>query len=302
MGRADKYHGGLVFAGNQDNALDRFCRIVASTFEDYGHSVDRQTILDDHIARIATEHYMLKLTLLPWGSPSETIQRSARMDAAAGLNTARMNGQFDEHHLDITLTPVSPGHEDIEVTELMLVVMLYRMVDAFPVRQIEWLNSDTVLRVDQFMSAFTNVSPHRVRSRQEVQIPAGHRFASIEDTEPGLARHCDAILGKTAHGGCEGLIELTDEEMLALAFRDGPRPDEYAFGEDVPSDIRRLATWGMTGMLAFLSTPVALSVAAVNLARGEDFRLNTQVLALTGCVIAMHSSGLLSTAVNALPL
>jgi hypothetical protein len=302
MGRADKYHGGLVFAGNQDSALDRFCRIVASTFEDYGHGVERQTILDDHVARIATEGYMLKLTLHPWGTQNDPLMRSARQDAAAGLKGSAAGSQFDEHRLEITLSPAAPGREDRELTELMLVVMLYRMVDAFPVRQIEWLKPETVLRVDQFMSAFTNVSPHRVRSRQEIQMPEGNRFASISDTEPSLARHCDAILGKSAYSGCEGLIELTDEEMLALAFRDEPRPDEYAFGDDVPSDVRRLATWGMTGMLAFLSTPVALSVAAVNLVRGEDFRLNTQVLALTGCVIAMHSSGFLSTAVNALPL
>ena len=84
-----------------------------------------------------------------------------------------------------------------------------------------------------------------------------------------------------------------------MAFEPLPAEEE---DEEEPSDVRRLATWGMTGMMVFLSGPVAVSMAAVNLVRGEDFRLNTHVLALTGFLVTMQSSGMLSSVVAHLPI
>ncbi|WP_146343790.1 hypothetical protein [Falsiphaeobacter marinintestinus] len=303
MTQTDRYHGGLIYAGRLENALDRFCRIVASTLEDYGHQVERQTVLDDSLARVVTSQYMIKMTLAPWGNGRAHIHRSATLDQVAGLKPRpRPSAAKEENRIEFVITPVAPGEEDREVTELMLVVMLYRMVDALPVKQIEWLDPATVLSVEQFLSAFTNISPRRVRSRQEIMEPESRRFASVDDTEPGLAMQCEAILGRSPYAGQEGIIELTDQEALALAYRKDPRPDELADGEDRPSDVRRLATWGMTGMIAFLSAPVAASVVAVNLARGEDFRLNTQVLSLTGCLATLQGTGMLESAVAYLPL
>lgn len=304
MTQSDRYHGGVIIAGNQKNALDRFCRIVASTLEDYGHHVDRQTVLDDNLARVVTNDYMIRLTMMPWGKGRGHFDRQARLDRAAGLNRdAEVVETEYEHRVEITMTPVQAGSEDREVTELMLVVMLYRVVDVFAVKQVEWMDPETVLTMDQFMGAFSNVSPRRVRSHQEVIAPKSSRFAPVEETEPGLARHCDAILGRQAHAGEEGLIRLSDEEALALAFRrDEQHPDELTAEDMAQNDIRRLATWGLTGMIAFISAPVAASVAAVNLARGEDLRLNTHVLSLTGFIAVMHGSGALTSAMQFLPL
>ena len=72
--------------------------------------------------------------------------------------------------------------------------------------------------------------------------------------------------------------------------------------DEAENDIRRLATWGMTGVVTLMSGPVGLSMAAVNLARGEDFRLNTHVLSLTGLLVMLQSSGALAGAVSYLPL
>ena len=47
---------------------------------------------------------------------------------------------------------------------------------------------------------------------------------------------------------------------------------------------------------------MALSVAAVNLLRGEDLRLNTQVLSLTALVVTLHASGVLHSLAAELPL
>lgn len=303
MTKIDRYHGGLIHTGAHENALDRYSRIVASTLEDYGHQVERQTVLDDSLARVVTSQYMIKMTFQPWDGGKNHNQNGPSVIRKTGQATrSRPALAEQEHRVEFQITPVAPGEEDRDVTELMLVVMLYRMVDALPVKQIEWLDPKTVLTVDQFLSAFTNISPRRVRSGQEVMEPKNRRFAPITETEPGLAMQCDAILGRTPYAGQEGIIELTDEEALALAFRTDPHPDELGDVATAQSDIQRLASWGMTGMLAFLSAPVALSMAAVNLARGEDFRLNTQVLSLTGLVATLQGTGLLEGAVAFLAL
>lgn len=284
MAQTGIYHGGLVFLGDDAAALDRFCRIVAATLEDYGHPVDRQCVTDPHNARVVTSRYLVNLTL------DDRRYRGKAPELAAEDGRAR-------HRLEIEMTPVSGGYEDRDISELMMVVMLYRMVDICSTEAIEWMDPGTVLTIDQFLSAFSNVTPHRVGGHRR---PA--RFAPVEDTEPQLADRFDTLTGGT---GEDELVALSADEELALAFRADRGADAapaQSAEEKAQNDIRRLAAWGMTGMVAFLSAPVAASMAAVNLARGEDFRLNTQVLSLTGCLAILHGTGALAQAISVLPI
>jgi len=284
-----RYHGGLVFFGDPDQALDRFTRIVTSTLEDYGHPVERQSILDAAQARVVASHYLVKLTL---AEPPEAIYE-LKMDNKS------------LQRLEISLCPVSAECDDRDISELMLVVMLYRMVDIFATRSIEWLEPKTVLSLDEFLAAFTNVSPRRVRGNQQVLQAVDVPFAPVDDATSGLEHRFDLLADQADHGTEFDLIDLTDEETLALAYRFCPRPEDKEAitpEELAQNDIRRLAAWGMTGMVAFLSAPVALSLAAVNLAKGEDFRLNTHVLSLTGLLVMLQSTGALASAVSYLPL
>ncbi|MCE8516965.1 hypothetical protein KBY31_09580 [Ruegeria pomeroyi] len=297
------YHGGLVFLGNEDGAMDRFSRIVTATLEDYGHAVERQSLLNTHEARILSSQYLVRLSM---ETAVEDGSRARRVDAVAGLNR-RLHESKEQvrNRLVISVTPVSEQTDDRDVTELMLVVMLYRMVDLYTSELIEWLDPDVRLTIDQFLGAFSNVSPRRVRGRQQILFHQGERFAPIDDTAPDLASRYDRIMGQYAHQGETGLVALTDQEALALAFRSDPRPDELdglSPEERAQTDIRRLASWGMTGCLAFVSAPVAASLAAVNLIRGEDFRLNTQVLSLTAALVFMQSSGAMSSVLSLLPV
>lgn len=289
MTNSGRYHGGLVFFGNPDQALDRFTRIVTATLEDYGHPVERQSILDRSNARVVASRYLVKLTLA---------------DAPDAVFDIKLNHKSLQR-LEISMCPVASFEDDREISELMLVVMLYRMVDVFATRSIEWLDPATVLTLDQFLAAFTNVSPRRVSWEKEDTATEEAPFFAVDDSEKGLAERYDTLVGQAAHNSELGLIDLSEEETLALAYRfcrhpneiDAPTPEEQA-----QSDIRRLATWGMTGMVAFLSAPVALSLAAVNLAKGEDFRLNTNVLSLTGLLVMLQSTGALASAMSYLPL
>lgn len=301
MTQTGRYHGGLVFVGGQEGVLDRLGRIVTATLEDYGHPVERQSVLDAAHIRVVTSRYMVKLELQDMRGA-----RDMQSDVVVGLNAQRRTRMDQQaRRLVVELHPVAAGQEDTEVSELMLVVMLYRMVDAVAVSQIEWLSPDTILTVEQFLGAFTNVSPRRVRGAQEVLPPQADPFAPVDETEPGLARQYDAILGRSHAQAAHGLVDLSEEEAVALAFRYSPRHDDISGAiphDEADSDVRRLATWGMTGMLAFLSAPVAASMAAVNLARGEDFRLNSHVLSLTCLLVVLQSSGALASVVSHLPL
>lgn len=303
MAQTGRYHGGLVFLGTEEGVLDRFSRIVTATLEDYGHAVERQTLLSDHEARIVSSQFLVKLTL---EADVEGDTHMRRMDETAGLNRrAQPVKKRNRNRLVISMMPVSDMIDDKDVTELMLVVMLYRMVDLYTSELIEWLDPNVRLTVEQFLGAFSNVSPRRVRGRQQVLFNQGDRFAPIDETAPDLALRYDTIMGRAAHEGESGLVELTEQEALALAFRSGPRPDEYdalSPEERAQNDIRRLASWGMTGCLAFVSAPIAVSLAAVNLIRGEDFRLNTQVLSLTAALAFMHSSGMMTNVLALLPV
>ncbi|SDC91717.1 hypothetical protein [Ruegeria marina] len=303
MARTGRYHGGLVFLGNEEGVLDRFSRIVTATLEDYGHAVERQTLLSDREARIVSSQFLVKLTLETNIDGDSHIRR---MDETAGLNRrGHQVKQYNRNRLVVSMMPVSDMIDDKDVTELMLVVMLYRMVDLYTSELIEWLDPNVRLTVEQFLGAFSNVSPRRVRGPQQVFFDHGDRFAPIDETAPDLAMRYDMIMGRKAHEGEIGLVELTEQEALALAFRSEPRPDEYdglSSEESAQNDIRRLASWGMTGCLAFVSAPIAVSLAAVNLIRGEDFRLNTQVLSLTAALVFMQSSGMLTSVISLLPI
>lgn len=288
MAQTGMYHGGLVFQNDDDAALSQFCRIVTATLEDYGHQVDRQSVLNPREARVVCSQYLVKLSL---------DDRRYRQPDAIGDAPGK-----SRHRLEIEMIPAASGYEDRDISQLMMVVMLYRMVDICNTEAIEWMDPGTVLTVDQFLSAFTNVSPHRVHTRQEPLDDRGARFAPIEDTAPSLARQCDTLSAAADELDDELLVRLSEEEALSLAFRSDEAASSPSVEETAQNDIRRLATWGLTGMVAFMSAPVAASMAAVNLVRGEDFRLNTQVLSLTGLLAVLQSSGALASAVSYLPI
>ena len=171
-----------------------------------------------------------------------------------------------------------------------------------PAHSVEWLDPTTVLPAGKFVNAVTKVSPRRVQGRQQVLDVEDHRFLPVEETEDTICSRYDEMRGQS--GAAQAQPE-PGEDDLARAFRsDDPMDDgDVIDGEtDAESDIRRLATWGLTGVVACLSGPVGLSMAAVNLMRGEDFRLNTHVLALTGFLAVSTSTGMMSQVVSALPI
>ncbi|WP_299076176.1 hypothetical protein [uncultured Ruegeria sp.] len=290
MARKNSYHGGLQFDGDTEGAIERFGTIVAATLEDYGHLVERKALLSETEASIVSSQYMVRLSLDTDTGDEE--DRYERMDRAAGLKTiVRPYVSSPRNRMAITVTPVSPLMDDAEVSELMLVVILYRMVDICSTRRVEWLSPHTVLTIEQFMSAFDTLAPSRQRDRKQIFRSVTGQFAGLDIADPDIE---DTDTPETAPRP----IQLSDEQLLSIAFRTEEQEpaavDTHATTEEDdperPSDVLRLSSWCVTGVIASVSTPIAMSMAAVNLIRGEDFRLNTQVLVFTVAIVALNAS------------
>ncbi|WP_299944592.1 hypothetical protein [uncultured Ruegeria sp.] len=285
------YHGGLQFDGSADGALERLCDVVSTTLGDYGHLVERKTLISTSEASIVSSQYLVRLTL---DSEPKKFEHShhERMDRTAGLRTkARPVVAPPCNRLTITICPVSKLLDDSEISELMLVVILYRMVDICTTRRVEWLSPNTVLTIEQFMSAFDSFAPRSSRNRKQIFETISGPFAGLDLPDP------DPMQFETKSQTKPRPIKLSDDQLLSIAFRtetDSPASENNSEQTivtdetDRPSDILRLTSWGMTGAVASISAPVAVSLAAVNLIRGEDFRLNTQVLAFTTAIFGLN--------------
>ncbi len=278
-----RFHGGIVFTpapdGSPDGNIEPFHHIVVSTLEDYGHSIESRHFTGPSSARIVTARYLIDLALAAHPAPLD--------GEAAPCPRAR---------LEITIRPAADIHAERDIVELLLVVMLYRMTESCDAEAIEWLAPETVLTVRQFLNAFAVVTPRRVRSRKRV-------MADLVPTGAAAAPHSGMAPGGQMPDETEE-TEETEEEALARAFRcecADPAGPEGRQGVRA-SDVRRLATWGMTGMLAVVSAPAAIPIAALNLARGEDFRLNTQILSLAGLLTTLGSTGAFGNLAQLLPV
>ncbi len=295
------YHGGLQFNGETEGAIERFAAIVAATLEDYGHLVERKTVRDTTEASIVSCQYLVRLTLDT--QVVQTEDRFERMDRAAGLKTIQKPAvTLPENRLTVTICPVSALLDDSEISELMLVVILYRMVDICSTQRVEWLSPNTVLTIQQFMSAFDTLPPAKKRNRKQIFEAVSGPFAGLDITEEEDLDEPE----KKALKPAARPIQLSDEQLLSIAFRTetteqtSDRDDTPPLDHDQPNDMLRLTSWGLTGAVASVSVPIAASMAAVNLIRGEDFRLNTQVLAYTVAISALSTSGAFAGVANAL--
>jgi hypothetical protein len=89
-------------------------------------------------------------------------------------------------------------------------------------------------------------------------------------------------------GTFESRIDTEEQDLRANMQRTG--------------DIERLGAWVLTGGAATICLPVAASLSVVNLLKGEDFRLNTQMLSLSGLGVVLNSNGAFAQVLAALPI
>jgi hypothetical protein len=111
-----------------------------------------------------------------------------------------------------------------------------------------------------------------------------------------------------------------DEDYIHETIRSAPEPQTFLNRDGIfestmeaqekdlrdnmqrTGDIERLGAWVLTGGAATICLPVAASLSVINLLKGEDFRLNTQMLSLSGLGVVLNGNGAFAQVLDALPI
>jgi hypothetical protein len=272
-----------MVCGGRSKRLARLTRILAGTFEEYGHPVETSKLLDENMSSIVATHYRLEATI---------IRGVSQPRASSGPAASQGDGEF--WRVEIELIPVDPMTDDGDISELLLAVMLYRLTMICEAQTVEWLAPEASMSAEQFLDAFHSIGPATEEARKIDQVRRNSRFAAVEEEVHDISDRAPPV--SDIRPGVPWITRDLEIGELVESQREAAAPAEQ------PNDIQRLTVWAMTGTVAFMSAPVAVSMAAVNLLRGEDFRLSTHVLALTGFLVMLHSTGALDKAVSKLPL
>ena len=289
MQHAGKYHGGLIFFGSDVLDLGKATQIVAEVVAAFCHHVDRRSVLTGGRGRVTCSDWVVKLASRAVEPLSDSMQRRARLDAVGHL-TSNGAREWPTHQLVITFCAADPDQADEDHALRLLAETLRRLVLASDPRFVEWRSSDRLVPADKFAPAMAQLSLPVCTGASNVRS----RFGPVDRDAQRLSGRYDEFLGAGRQMRRTFLNEPDPETVLTRALQP-PLPVETPL-------VHRLATWSLTGVIATLSGPVGLSVAAVNVLRGEDMRLNTHVLALAGAIAMLSSSGALANVMSVLPV
>lgn len=184
--------------------------------------------------------------------------------------------------LVLTLTPADPETTDPQKAEVLLAAVLCRTAELADIEHVEWLKNDTHLPLDKFRDAFGLVGPRRV---------IHPKFAAA------LAAQAEADRAKQEHDAEDKSIRVNLEKGLAKVFR----KSEVEAVEGEPDAMSNATAWVMTGTTALISGPAGLALAAANLRRGGDVRMNLQIMALSALFVTVLGDGAFAATLPDLP-
>jgi hypothetical protein len=279
-----EYHGGLGLTSNSGVRLQKVARTVRFSLEKQGFSVDVSADLTAQNVVLVSNACTVKVVAVPGPFLQDENDTYASLDAEDD-NAVQAAIEID-CRIEIKLTDCVRGD-----AESLLAFLMIDLVRAHAPKCVEWLEPGAQLPAEEFLSFFEmQPSADVVQPRRAIRTKPARRFASLRAA---------AKAGRSAFGelGCQfvphtnGLDWPDAQVALAQAYRI-PLPTDILFNEDCsPSDVLRLATWAIAGTIALIALPVAITMMIINLLRGEDFRLNTQALALSGLMVVLHTNG-----------
>jgi hypothetical protein len=283
---SNTYFGAVEFISARENSLDQINRIVAATLFDYGHHIERQSAISPTRARIQAERCRIEIDLSSIRPPIDMEDQIAVEDLGHCRNVS------------LVITPANGSDESTDHAQLLLVVVMSRLLDTVQALRVRWLEPNTVMSVRQFLGAFADVSPSKMSTDSARETDKVAHFGNIEDTEAHLNRQYDAIRKRGREGINQGMIKVDHQKALLSTFRQDPLWAQAVATVEAErekeSTTQRLTVWAMTGLLVFISAPVAAAMAAVNLIRGEDFRLNTHVLSYAALISVVDQSQIIA--------
>ena len=281
------YHGGLGLASTSRVRLQKVAKTVCFSLEKQGYTVDMSADLIAHKVHLSSNACSIELHVMP--------AKAAQLES----DTAQAQAAFDiGSRIEIKLSECVAGDP-----ESLLAYLMIDLVRTHNPAVVEWLDQSTLLPSDEFLSCFEMCPETRVVTpKRPILTKPARRFATVRAAARS-AKTAGANMQTHFVPLTSGLDWSSAQVALAHAYRIPVNEDaQPATQSDRPSDPLRLATWAMSGVVACIALPVALSLFIINLLRGEDFRLNTQALSVTGLLVALLVNGALAEVVALLPV
>lgn len=142
-------HGGLIFTGRAEQALNRVCQIAAAALRAGGHDVVRISLLTGRRARVSSDGCQIRLQMDRMPPESPAAAKALRLDRIGGTHPMRMGRA--PYRLTLAVTGANASRTLPETCQRLLLGMLFNMVRATDAAFVEWLSPETVLPADRFL-------------------------------------------------------------------------------------------------------------------------------------------------------
>ena len=288
------YHGGLGLSSNSDVRLQKVAKTVQFSLEKQGYSGAVTADLTAHQVQITSSACVVHLKVVPC---SLTDDPDSEFNIFCEDEEDEAQAAFDIGcRIEIKLSDCVAGD-----AESLLAFLMIDLVRTHTPACVEWLDRKTTLPSDEFLACF------EMRPQSEVVMPKrpvlnkpARRFASVRAAAKSV-QNANLMTPAQFVPLTNGLDWSHAQVALAQAYRIPTKEDEPVADSDTPSDVLRLATWAISGVIAFIALPVAITLIIINLLRGEDFRLNAQALSVTGLLVVLQANGALADVISLLP-
>lgn len=274
-----QFTGRLGLERRKAETLSAAVSAVVDTLDDFGQPAETIEARAENTARLQCDHYLV----------------TVRLRRVPLLRASKLTGSVMQPSslLELSLSPISPGYCDREISELLLAEMLRRLLPAVEATSVEWLDTEVALTCEQFLGAFEPTDsqvkqPERlqpviaVTGQLQPAKPARPRgracFTPIEQTAQQLEAHCDlafqaARLRKAA--------SATTKAAGRARMRDPMHPGDLRGG--LGSRLR------------------ASALSVFNLAGTGRMRFISHLLLLTALSFYLESAGMVQAARPLLP-
>lgn len=266
---------GLVFMGRKSFDIAAIACGIADVLERLGERVEERRCDSDVQASVRTRNIICRLRLVE-GHPLPRIE------------------EIPAHILELRIDRGAQSEAHAETSsETLIAYLLAGLQPTLAPDYVQWVDPNAVLTRTEFRTAVANTAA----------MPAPARRAAAVTRQPKRLPDVEATyaqLRATITGASCGRTEEGRLDALRAAFRD-PDPSE-ADARLAEDDIReptaplRLSVWMLTIATGLFVPPVAVALAVINLLRGENMRLTSQTVALTGTFMVLATYGQIAQA------
>lgn len=274
---------GLIFHGEESIDLLDVMTLTTGALKEIGQEVTRRSILSEMDARVETDRYRICLTLSA-NMVLPTLDDAA--DALLRIDVCRRDGATDALGRDLAVDAV-------------LARVVIGLNEHLQPTYLQWVDEKAIISAAEVAAATKlteDPTPGTPVGRSKV-APSRAALSGIDEL----------------HATLDDRLERTpppEPFMIALpiandiAVEDGIIEDVPEFSEMTIENIRddsdklRMSAWILSIAVACIALPVGLALMIINLVKGENVRLASQMAALSGLFVSFQANGATATALQ----